>query len=96
MLDSLCGFYFLVSFCLCGCPFLFWKFPIIEKFIEFYLLLFFDFISFALLHSSQLSLCFTLFCQTNNNEIPSHKRNDKVTYENCGLATTRINLACHK
>ena len=59
---------------------------------------FFATISFALLQSSCFnfyvqvrSCCLTLFTQ-----MPSLNRNEKVTCDNCGTQTTKLNLARHK
>ena len=59
---------------------------------------FFAIISFALLPSScfNLHVYFRLICQTPNIEMPSLNRNEKVTCENCGTQTTKLNLARHK
>ena len=59
---------------------------------------FFAFISFALLPSSRFNLhvYLRLFCQTTIIEMPSLNRNEKVTCENCGTQTTKLNLARHK
>ena len=59
---------------------------------------FFAIISFALLPSRcfNLHVYFRLFCQTSIFEMPSLNRNEKVTCENCGTQTTKLNLARHK
>ena len=59
---------------------------------------FFAILSFALLSSSRFNLhvFFTLFCQTPINGMPSLNRKEKVTCENCGTQTTKLNLARHK
>ena len=56
---------------------------------------FFAIISFALLPSSRFNIhvCFRLLCQTPFIEMPSLNRNEKVTFENCGTQTTKLNLA---
>ena len=58
----------------------------------------FAIISFALLQSScfNVHVYFRLFCATTIIEMPSLNRNEKVTFENCGTQTTKINLARHK
>ena len=52
-------------------------------------------VSFALLPSSRFNLhvYFRLLCQTLIIEMPSLNRNEKVTCENCGFQTTKLNLA---
>ena len=59
---------------------------------------FFAIFSFALLPSSRFNLhvYFRLLCQNPNIEMPSLNRNEKVTCENCGTQTTKLNLARHK
>ena len=59
---------------------------------------FFASISFALLPSSRFNphVYFRLLCQTPIIEMPSLNRNEKVTCENCGTQTTKLNLARHK
>ena len=59
---------------------------------------FFAIISFALLLSSRFNLhvYFRLLCQTSIFEMPSFNQNEKVTCENCGTQTTKLNLARHK
>ena len=60
--------------------------------------IFFAIISFALLPSScfNLHVYFRPICQTPIIEMPSLNRNEKVTCENCGTQTTKLNLARHK
>ena len=55
-------------------------------------------ISLALLPSSRFNLhvYFRLFCQTPTIETPSLNRNAKVTFENRGTQTTKLNFAPHK
>ena len=55
-------------------------------------------ISFALLQSSRFNLhvYFRLFCPPTFTEMPSLNRYEKVTCENCGTQTTKLNLARHK
>ena len=43
-----------------------------------------------------LHVYFRLICQTPKIEMPSLNRNEKVTCENCGTQTTKLNLARHK
>ena len=59
---------------------------------------FFAIISFALLPSSRFNLhvYFRLFCQTPIIEMPLLNRNEKITCENFGTQTTKLNLARHK
>ena len=59
---------------------------------------FFAVISFALLQSSCFNFYvpFRLFCQTTSIGMPSLNRYEKVTCENCGTQTTKLNLARHK
>ena len=59
---------------------------------------FFNNISFALLQSSCFNshVYFRLLSQTPTIEMPSLNRYDKVTCENCGTQTTKLNLARHK
>ena len=58
----------------------------------------FTIILFALLPSSRFNfhVCFRLLCQTPIIGLPSLNRNEKVTCENCGTQTTKLNLARHK
>ena len=58
---------------------------------------FFVIISFVLLPSSRFNLhiYFRLLCLTPIIEMPSLNRNEKVTFDNCGTQTTKLNLACH-
>ena len=59
---------------------------------------FFAIISFALLPSSRsnLHVYFRLFCQTTIFEMPSLIRKVKITCDNCGTQTTKLNLSRHK
>ena len=59
---------------------------------------FFAIISIALLPSIRFNLhvFLRLLCQTTTVEMPSLYRNEKVTCENCGTQTTKLNLARHK
>ena len=59
---------------------------------------FFAITSFALLPPSRFNLhvFFRLLCQTTITEMPSLSRYEKVTCENCGTQTTKLNLARHK
>ena len=61
-------------------------------------IIFFSIISFALLPSSRFNLhvYFRQFCQTTFIEMPSLNRYEKVTCDNCGTQTTKLNLARHK
>ena len=43
-----------------------------------------------------LHVYFRPICQTPNFEMPSLNRNEKLTCENCGTQTTKLNLARHK
>ena len=54
------------------------------------------FICIATVKSLQLHVYFRLFCQTPIIELPSLNQNDKVTCDNCGIQTTKLNLARHK
>ena len=58
----------------------------------------FAIISFALLPSScfNLHVYFRTLCQTPIIKIPSLNQKEKVTCENCGTQTTKLNLARHK
>ena len=59
---------------------------------------FFTIISFALLLSSRFipHVYFRLICQTPNIKMLLLNRNEKITCENCGTQTTKVNLARHK
>ena len=72
-------------------------FSVYGKNMQKYLLNFFGIVWFALLPSSRFNLhvSFRLFCQTII-EKRSLNRYEKVTCENCGTQTTKLNLARHK
>ena len=59
---------------------------------------YFAIFSFGLLQSSRFNLrvYFILICQTPVVEIPSFNQNEKVTCDNCGTQTTKLNFARHK
>ena len=59
---------------------------------------FFAIISFAFLQPSRFNLhvYFRLLCQTPIIQLPSLNRNEKVTCENCGTQTAKLDLARHK
>ena len=54
------------------------------------------FICIATVKSLHLHVHFRLLCQTPIIEKPWLNRNEKVTCENCGTQTTKLNLTCHK
>ena len=99
MIDSSCGFSLQSMSCIYGCCFILWKFLYMgQKMCKNSCYKFFAISSFALLPSSRFSLhvCFRLNCQTENFEMPSFIRKEKVTCQNCGTQTTKYNLASHK
>ena len=69
-----------------------------EKFCKNTCFKFLAIISIVLLPSSRFNLhiFFRLLCRTPIIEMPSLNRNVKVTCENCGTQTTKLNLARHK
>ena len=89
----------MVSFAFYGWSFLLWTFQYMRTNIQKNSCYkFFAIISFALLLSScfNLHVYFRLFFQTTIFEMPSLIRNEKVTCENCGTQTTRINNVRYK
>ena len=88
----------MVSLAFYGCSSLLWNFPKWGISYKNTCYKFFTFISFVLLQSScfKLHVYFRLTCQTPNIEMPSLNRNEKLTCENCGTQTTKLNLARHK
>ena len=68
-----------------------------EEYFKYILYKFFAIISFPLLHSSCFNFCvhFRSICLTPFTQMSSLNRYEKVTCENCGTQTTKLNLARH-
>ena len=92
-------FLFKVSLAFYGCSFLLWNFQYQAKITKKILLQIFRhyFICIATVKSLQSSrFSFRLLCQTTIIEMPSLTRYEKVTCENCGTQSKKLNLSRQK